>query len=446
MSGGSSPDVPKKLKGLGGDHVPADKPKKLKGLGGDQSRDQEPVNTPVHLNINIKRIFRRIIVYLFVLIAILMATCIYAVGYYHDDNINKIDYVAPDVAPDVTPVIVSAVVPDVAVETETPVENSMGKFDYYAALNDKEKNVYDQVSNMLLNFETKIAVQEISVSEMNRVIYAVQADHPEYFWVGTFYYLSNRLSENLIEIDAEYPYELTEKDRRQAKIDAVYDAFIVGMPGSLDDYGKVKYVYDYVVRNTDYVVNPPEDQNIYSVFGNNQSVCAGYAKSTQYLLKRIGIDCSYVTGEAIGLGPHGWNIVGIDGEYYYLDATWGELSVTASSEPEKNISYEFFCVTTAVLLKTHIIDETVIQYPELTATAANYFVREKKIFDLSKKAEQIRLTNDVETAKSNGEKYYHFKLEDQGTLNTSGNLIADVIGSFTWYETENTLSKTVVLY
>jgi len=381
-------------------------------------------------NKTIKRRVFGIIVVFFIFISILLGTSVYKVMDYYNATINKTYYVAPNIA----------------VKTEIPAENSIGKFDYYPTLNDNEKKAYDQVSGMLKDFKTKVAVDEISTGEMNRVLYAVQADHPEYFWVGAFSYLSNGNSDIVNEINVGYPYELEEKDRRQAEIDAVYDAFIADMPGSLDEYGKVKYVYDYVVRNTEYVVNPPEDQNIYSVFGNNKSVCAGYAKSTQYLLKRLGIDCSYVTGEAVGQGPHGWNIVGVDGEYYYLDATWGEFSVTDSSEPEKNISYDFFCVTTEDLLKTHTIDESIIQYPELTATAASYFVREKKIFDLNKKSEQIRLTNDIETAKNNGEKYYHFKLTDQGTLDTAENLIADVLGSFTWYMDENKLSKTVVLY
>ncbi|MBK5245229.1 MAG: hypothetical protein JJE18_09505 [Eubacteriaceae bacterium] len=70
----------------------------------------------------------------------------------------------------------------------------------------------------------------------------------------------------------------------------------------------------------------------------------------------------------------------------------------------------------------------------------------KPLFDLNQKSEQNRLISDVETAKKTGEKYYHFKLTDPGTIETAGNLISKVLGSFTWYMDENKLSKTVVLY
>ncbi|MGV8906903.1 MAG: transglutaminase domain-containing protein [Acetobacterium sp.] len=384
-------------------------------------------------NNRINRIKRRIfgiLVVFFIFISFLIGISYYKVMDYYNATINKTYYVAPNII----------------VKSEAPAENSIGKFDYYPALNDNEKRAYDQVSGMLKNFKTKVAVDEISISELNRVLYAVQGDHPEYFWVGAFSYLSRKNSDSVTEINVEYPYEIEEKNRRQAEIDADYDAFSAAMPGNLDEYGKVKYVYDYIVKNTEYVVDPPEDQNIYSVFGNNASVCAGYAKSTQYLLKRLGMDCSYVAGEAKNQGPHAWNLVQVDGDYYYLDATWGEFSVTDNSEPEKNISYDYFCVTTADLLKTHTIDEVIMDYPELTATAANYFVRAEKIFDLDKKSDQMRMTKDIETAKNSGEKYYYFKLTDQETLRTAENLIADVLGSFTWYMDEDKLSKTVVLY
>lgn len=374
-----------------------------------------------------RKIFALIgVLFIFVLIGISAFKVIDAYNAY----LNKTYYIAPKVT----------------VESKVPIENNMGKFDYYPTLNDNQKKAYDQVDGMLKNFKTKVSVDEISTTDMDMALYAVQGDHPEYFWIGDFSYLSSENKDSVTEINVKYPYGEDEKNRRQAEIDAYYRTFIQEMPRSLDEYGKVKYVYDYVIKNTQYVINPPEDQNIYSVFGKRESVCAGYSKATQYLLKHLGIDCSYVTGTAIGQGAHGWNIVRVEGAYYYLDATWGEFDVTDSSEPEKNISYDFFCVTTEDLVKTHTIDESIVQYPELTATAASYFVREKRIFDLNKKSEQNRLISDVETAKNNGEKYYHFKLTDPRTAETAGNLISKVLGSFTWYMDENKLSKTVVLY
>ncbi|KNZ43052.1 transglutaminase domain-containing protein [Acetobacterium bakii] len=331
-------------------------------------------------------------------------------------------------------------------QQEVPPESSMGNFDYYFALNDNEKKAYDQVSEMLDNFKTKADVADISQEEMDHVLIAVQNDHPEYFWVGDFSYFGSEKTNSVNEVRVKYPYDEAEKKQRQAEIDAEYENFTMNLTPGMDEYQKVKYVYEYVIKNTRYASDPLDDQNIYSVFGKNESVCAGYAKSTQYLLKRMGMDASYVTGVVAGQEAHAWNIVRIDGEYYYLDTTWGELDNESSSEPEKNITYDFFCVTTEDLLKTHTIDESIVQYPAFTATKANYFVKENKIFDLNTRADRDRLTADLRTAINNQEKYYHFKLADPETLETAAGLIGDELGSFSWYQGENKLSNTVVLY
>ena len=71
------------------------------------------------------------------------------------------------------------------------------------------------------------------------------------------------------------------------------------MPAKDTDYQKILYVYEYIVNTVDYDLEAADNQNIYSVFVNRRSVCAGYSKATQYLLERLGVFCTYVTGTTL---------------------------------------------------------------------------------------------------------------------------------------------------
>ena len=53
----------------------------------------------------------------------------------------------------------------------------------------------------------------------------------------------------------------------------------------------------------------PDNQNIYSALVGKRTVCAGYARSAQYLLQKMGMECIYVTGTCANGEAHAWNQV-----------------------------------------------------------------------------------------------------------------------------------------
>ena len=108
-------------------------------------------------------------------------------------------------------------------------------------------------------------------------------------------------------------------------------------------YDVVKYVYDDVINTLTYDTQSyPSDyvpretferrQTILGYFGDSKlSQCAGYARSPQYLLNRLGIPTLLQTGMLLfrdesgnitGGGPHGWNITQMENdEWYFMDTT-----------------------------------------------------------------------------------------------------------------------------
>jgi hypothetical protein len=88
-----------------------------------------------------------------------------------------------------------------------------------------------------------------------------------------------------------------------------------------------------------------DDRYIDQVISKHKGVCQGYAMLFQKMCGYAGIQCSVVPGyvktepyELGKMGPldHAWNAVVIDGNYYFLDATWAAGGVTVNKKGKLN--------------------------------------------------------------------------------------------------------------
>lgn len=113
----------------------------------------------------------------------------------------------------------------------------------------------------------------------------------------------------------------------KAQLEAAANECIYSIPSDASDYEKIKYVYEYIIDLTDYDANGIDTQNIQSVLLYQKSVCAGYSKAFQYILNRMGLFCTYITGTIRDGGDHGWNMVRIGENYYYVRCDLGRSGV-----------------------------------------------------------------------------------------------------------------------
>ena len=169
-----------------------------------------------------------------------------------------------------------------------------------------------------------------------------------------------------------------ERDSTQAQIENVANQWLSEISSQASDYEKSKWVYETLIDRVDYVGDAPNNQNIISVFLNRQTVCQGYSCAANYLLSRLGIQSAVVPGYAEE-GPHAWNLVRLDGEYYYMDVTWGNSNYTHSSESKK-ISYLTLNVTTEDISRTHTVEEN-FSVPDCHSINDNYYYQEGCYFD-----------------------------------------------------------------
>lgn len=246
----------------------------------------------------------------------------------------------------------------------------------------------------------------LAEEDIDRIFQCVLNDHPELFYVEGYSYVKYSREDEVTAIEFSGTYSMDSESAllRRQEIERAAEEILAGISPEASDYDKVKYVYDTIITATDYELQAQDNQNIYSVLVNHRSVCQGYAKTTQYLLNRLGVECTLVLG-TVGNGEgHAWNLVKVDGSYYYVDTTWGDASYQlgetdgAAGFGMPAISYDYLNITTEDLTRTHAIGGEV-PMPVCTAREANYYVREGAWFDCVD-SEQLRQFFDRTAAAS----------------------------------------------
>ena len=258
----------------------------------------------------------------------------------------------------------------------------------YEKLSDDEKTLYAEIFIILQNHAENIYVSSKDTDQIDKVNSCVLNDHPEIFYVNGYSrtkYAGSDGNVKGITFSGTYTVSADEVASRQTQIDSYVNKCLSGISSSADDYTKIKYVYDYLIKNTDYNLSAADNQNICSVFINGSSVCQGYSKATQYLLNKLGVQTILVTGTvklSSGNTAHAWNMVKADGKWYNVDTTWGDgsfLNASGDSIAKQIINYNFLCDTTADISTTHSISN-VVSVPECTSMDDNYYVKDGSYF------------------------------------------------------------------
>ncbi len=270
------------------------------------------------------------------------------------------------------------------------------------------------------------------------------SDYPEYFWVTGGWGAGYEQIGSKITLTMKPAYSMTGSTLTSAKsaYNAKVDELTKGLSGK-SDYEKSKIIHDRLIDTVTYV-STNNDQNAYGALVEGKAVCNGYARAYQHLMNEAGIPTWFVRGSSINpttgipIG-HAWNIVKLDGKWYYTDVTWDDQG--------ENTFYEYLNITTAKMKQGHTLDDEYEKLvPQATATDANFYKKEGREFAQYDQAKNIYLLK-----KDNSKTQIYINGDVNAFLNSVGKNLLTIgeqlggKGAFTASYSASTLQNALIL-
>lgn len=183
-----------------------------------------------------------------------------------------------------------------------------------------------RVQNILLDifdtFQTKydFTKYHLSVSDFHEILSTALDENPRYFYVsGETSYRVNSKAE-LTEVSFSYKYSKEKCSEMLIEYDKAVATALSGVNPLWSDLEKALYLNDYLTLHSTYDTTFSRF-TAYNNLVEGNSVCQGYALAYHELLSAVGIPSKIVSSESLN---HAWNMLLINGKYYYNDVTWND--------------------------------------------------------------------------------------------------------------------------
>lgn len=265
---------------------------------------------------------------------------------------------------------------------------------YYGNLDNIEKHAYNEIITEIYAMPEKIEVPAINADQLDRVFSAILMDNPDLFFLGRKCTLTSEMlrtycaPEYIITKD-EYAVQLEEVEQAKEKI-------VSSLSDPDDEWQTELEIHDYIIDSCTYELSEPRlvCSSVYGAIVNGRAACEGYSRAAKLLFDEVGIESALVSGIATGEdgeeGPHMWNAVKINGDFYYLDCTWDD---PVGDDGVEIKSYSYFNVSTKMISATH----SEFSYNFVCVdTDENYFVRTGRVFDGYKSSYKKKMAEMME--------------------------------------------------
>lgn len=312
-----------------------------------------------------------------------------------------------------------------------------------------QQYVYDALAKGLKDAKAGIEINLTGKNidfnnDLGKIIDMAYSDYPEYFWFNGAWGagISSNGTTTILTLNPTYtitgPALSSAKNAYNSKVSELTN----GLSGK-SDYEKSKIIHDRLIDTVTYV-STNNDQNAYGALVEGKAVCNGYARAYQHLMNEAGIPTWYVRGASINPATntqigHAWNLVKLDGKWYYTDVTWDDQG--------ENTFYEYLNVTTAKMKQDHTLDaEYEKLVPQATATDANFYKKEGREFAQYDQAKLVELLK-----KDNNKTQIYVTGDINGFLSSVGQNLLSIgsqlggKGAFTVSYSASTLQNALIL-
>lgn len=159
-----------------------------------------------------------------------------------------------------------------------------------------------------------ISEYDIQAAEISDLLQYYVFDDPSFFYVKSRYSCSLNYADSVIEIHFRFCENAKEK---KADYNNRINEIVSLSDEAWSEFEYALFFHDYICENfcydTDY-----EIYDAYSMLVRGKGVCQAYSMLYKELLTSVGVECRYVSSNAMN---HGWNIVTINGKNYHVDVT-----------------------------------------------------------------------------------------------------------------------------
>ena len=262
---------------------------------------------------------------------------------------------------------------------------------YYNTLNDTQKYIYTALANSIRDINNVVKLSDYTyvnndetAKDVDIVMQAFFADHPEVFYVESKYTISTTtvFFKDVVEIDLEY--NIVSKEDLEEKITTIENKIneYLALVNTDNIFDIELALHDNLLKNVSYynydkIESVPQYcHDIYGAFVNKEAVCDGFTKSMQILLDRKNIESIVVLGN-LENEAHAWNLVKLDESWYHLDVT-SDQSIKEKKNGAQIVTHAYYNLTTNEILKSHELDTPDI-IPTANETKYNYYIYTGKV-------------------------------------------------------------------